>query len=231
MPEVLQTPQYGLLWKQLPPESKFAVLSVFNCIHFAYAHYFFTDILLLLLFVRMCVCTSESFLIVALFLSPAFSLFCFVFVFVLFAFALFFFFLSISTNVVRFPYGLFTFLPTFLPSSVSGIYYYRISFAHTVYWYLVFRSHCPAFLHYLQVAPSSCTTPQDFMSRMQSQMGLHPVQTIGQEMICAGKAASAGNSVVLVHGKIKPGRVEMMVKSHNAQAINTVNGMLRKALV
>ena len=67
------------------------------------------------------------------------------------------------------------------------------------------------------VRSSSCTSSADFMACMQSQMGLHPVQTIGVENICAGlppnAASNAPANYVLVHGKVLPTHIDLIVKA------------------
>lgn len=49
------------------------------------------------------------------------------------------------------------------------------------------------------------TSSQEYMSRMRSRVHIHPVQTVGQENICAGTLVAAQknvNLVVLVHGQL-----------------------------
>ncbi len=66
------------------------------------------------------------------------------------------------------------------------------------------------------------------MRRAQSRVNLHPVQTIGQEMICSGKVASG--AVVLVHTKLKPGRLDIIVKAPDNGAAQIVVPLLKKEM-
>lgn len=81
----------------------------------------------------------------------------------------------------------------------------------------------------LSVSPSSVTTPEEYMSRLSSN-GVHPVQTIKIETICAAKHIATG-TVVLLHGKILGGKVDVIVKSPSEVANQDAAAMLKSVLV
>lgn len=79
-----------------------------------------------------------------------------------------------------------------------------------------------------QIAPSTVQSTEDYMRRAQQRVNLHPVQTIGQEMICAGK--TAGGALVLVHTKLKPGRLDIIVKAPDNGSAQVVVPVLKKEM-
>lgn len=80
------------------------------------------------------------------------------------------------------------------------------------------------------------TAPEQFMAIMGSTMHVHPVQTIKQEMIVAGKLLCVANSpaaqlVVLIHGKILGGgAVSCIVRSVNPSLSDATVQALQIAL-
>jgi hypothetical protein len=68
-----------------------------------------------------------------------------------------------------------------------------------------------------QIPQSSVGSSNEFMSRVLNDMGIHPVQTIGFENICAGKLANSSqdlSQLCFLHGKVKAaGSLEILVRS------------------
>ena len=78
------------------------------------------------------------------------------------------------------------------------------------------------------VSPTWCGSPAAYSSAMES-MHLHPVQTIGKEVICAGRYV-ADNSLVLVHGKLKPGAVDVTVRAASREIAQHIVKVLSSTL-
>lgn len=77
--------------------------------------------------------------------------------------------------------------------------------------------------------PTTCNTPAEFMSRMEKSMNAFPVQTIGQENICAARIVAASGIalppnqlLVLVHGKVHS-HIDLIVRS-KAKELSTAVG-------
>ena len=85
------------------------------------------------------------------------------------------------------------------------------------------------------VRPSSVSQPADYMARAQ-QARLHPVQTIGQECIAAGRLVTAAGQVgaqnlaLFVHGKVATGGVDVTVRSKSVQLSQAVCKQLMQVL-
>jgi hypothetical protein len=62
----------------------------------------------------------------------------------------------------------------------------------------------------VRVAPAAVAGPADYMSKMQRLVGLHAVQVIGVEGICAGNVVGTP-AMALVHARIAPGVVDLTV--------------------
>jgi hypothetical protein len=80
---------------------------------------------------------------------------------------------------------------------------------------------------------SSCSSPQEFMTRMSKQMHIHPVQTIKTENICAGTLVSAqqqSNLLCLVHGKMSQEGILVLVRSAHPQFSQSLQAPLQTVL-
>jgi hypothetical protein len=81
----------------------------------------------------------------------------------------------------------------------------------------------------LAVQPSSCDSPKTYVDAVKGRVGLHHVQTIKEEVICSGKHARTG-ATVFVHAKVRQGRVDLIVRSQDAQVNEEMSALLRKVL-
>lgn len=78
----------------------------------------------------------------------------------------------------------------------------------------------------LQTSMGSC---QDMMSRMQSAVNVQPVEIIGMEAIAAGRVLP-GNDPVFLHGKLQPGRLDLLVRCQDAGIADRVIQICKQAL-
>merc|ERR1712217_853701 len=80
----------------------------------------------------------------------------------------------------------------------------------------------------IQIATSigSC---QDLMQRLQSGVNVHPVQIIGMEGIAAGRVLP-GNDPCFLHGKLAPGRLELLVRCQDAGVAQRVADVCTRSL-
>lgn len=76
---------------------------------------------------------------------------------------------------------------------------------------------------------TSCSTPQDMMMRLQSQMNVHPVEIIGMEGIAAGRVLP-GNEPCFLHGKLAPPRLDLLVRCRDPAVAQRVAEMSQRAL-
>jgi hypothetical protein len=83
-----------------------------------------------------------------------------------------------------------------------------------------------------QVANNDFSSSAAFMARAR-ELNLHSVETIGVENIVAGRvllAAGAPVAMVLVHGKVRAGGVDVMVRSADRDLSASVAALLQASL-
>eukprot|EP00743_Colponemidia_sp_Colp-15_P002166 GILK01002351.1.p1 GENE.GILK01002351.1~~GILK01002351.1.p1 ORF type:complete len:1062 (-),score=193.43 GILK01002351.1:67-3252(-) len=79
------------------------------------------------------------------------------------------------------------------------------------------------------ISPSSVHSPDEFMNRVRSRLMIQPVEVIGVEAIAAGKRVGS-NDLCLVHGKVGPTGLEMIVRTANKQFTDLVADLCMKHL-
>merc|ERR1719378_228600 len=74
--------------------------------------------------------------------------------------------------------------------------------------------------------PTSMSSCQELMNRLQKVFNVHPVEIIGTEGIAAGRVLP-GNDPVFFHGKLAPGRLDLLIRCRDAgvaqRVINDAN--------
>jgi len=89
----------------------------------------------------------------------------------------------------------------------------------------------------VQVRLSCVHNSAEFMSRVRSELHMHPVQTIGQENIVAGRVLVAAPSPVLclVHGKVtgdgvNPAQLDVIVRSQSSELTHALTKAITAAM-
>merc|ERR1712167_288008 len=78
----------------------------------------------------------------------------------------------------------------------------------------------------LQTSISNC---QEMMTRLQNGLNVHPVEIIGMEGIAAGRVLP-GNDPFFLHGKLAPGRLEILVRCRDPAVAQRVAEMCMRVL-
>jgi hypothetical protein len=64
---------------------------------------------------------------------------------------------------------------------------------------------------------------------MQSAVNVQPVEIIGMEAIAAGRVLP-GNDPIILHGKLQPGRLDLLVRCQDAGIADRVIQICKQAL-
>mmetsp|Transcript_114585 Transcript_114585/g.348629 ORF Transcript_114585/g.348629 Transcript_114585/m.348629 type:complete len:125 (+) Transcript_114585:3-377(+) len=78
----------------------------------------------------------------------------------------------------------------------------------------------------IQTSLGSC---QELMARLQSSLNIHPVEIIGMEGIAAGRVLP-GNDPCLLHGKLSPPRLDIIVRCRDMGVSHRVAELCTRAL-
>mmetsp|Transcript_75883 Transcript_75883/g.217204 ORF Transcript_75883/g.217204 Transcript_75883/m.217204 type:complete len:971 (+) Transcript_75883:67-2979(+) len=76
---------------------------------------------------------------------------------------------------------------------------------------------------------TSLISPQDMMNRLQTRLNVQPVEIIGTEGICAGRVLP-GNDPCFLHGKLAPGRLDILVRCRDPMVAERVAALCQSAL-
>lgn len=78
----------------------------------------------------------------------------------------------------------------------------------------------------IETSIGSC---QELMMRLQTSLNIFPVEIIGSEGIAAGRVLP-GNDPCFLHGKLAPGRLDILVRCRDPGVATQVAEMCRRVL-